>query len=71
MCPDRVGAVGIKKKEGGRDFTTVAGGTSRTRTDTPTSIDELISNQLQYLLCLLFRVRQILKQTGNSSAYVS
>ena len=32
------------------------GGTGQTRTDTPASADERISNPLQYLLCLLFRV---------------
>ena len=33
------------------------GGTDQTRTDTPAYADEWISNPLQYLLCLLFRVR--------------
>lgn len=32
------------------------GGTGQTRTDTPDSSDERISNPLQYLLCLLFRI---------------
>ena len=33
------------------------GGTGRTRTDTPESTDERISNPPQFPLCLLFRVR--------------
>ena len=35
------------------------GGTGRTRTNTPASAGERISNPLQYLLCLLFRVAPV------------